>query len=137
MRSLAIAAALLLCADLGGVAFGSTASPPPAASPAPTPVQENTKITADAKAIYAELVTGKVDRSHLSPQLNKALSDLLAQTLSGQLSQLGAPNWIFNETRDTPEGPVQLYTLDYGNVKLHLSFGEKPDGTIWDLLISQ
>ena len=79
----------------------SAQSAPPASG---TPVAENMAATGAAKALYSELLVGKIDRSKMSPEINNALTDATAQTLAKQLTALGTPTWQYLQQVQVPGG---------------------------------
>ena len=126
MKQLAVifCALALMC---GPAAALAQATPSPAASPA----SEDPAITTQAKAFYAGIIAGKIDRSHLSPALNAALTDRLLATLSQQLGALGTPAWTFLRTVSTPYGPDSEYRLTYpSGTNVYYQFGVTASGTI-------
>jgi hypothetical protein len=87
-------------------------------------------VTTAAKAFFAQLVAGKVDRSHLGAELNKALTDALQAKAAQQLGAAGTPTWTFLEQLATSQGDVSFYKLTFTGGTLFMTFGMTPKGII-------
>lgn len=106
-------------------------APAPTATPsAKAAVAEDPAVTSQAKAFYASVISGKIDRSKLSSELNTALSDSIVTTLSTQLGALGRPTWQYLKQVKTPIGAISVYKLGYNAVTLYMTFGVSKGGTI-------
>jgi hypothetical protein len=123
---------LMLAALLAGFGATSFALAQSSAAPAGSPIPENPTTTAAAKSFYQSLVTSKVDRSHLSSDLNTALTDDLVATLSKQLTALGTPTWTYLRTVQTNGVLISKYRLGYNSgAVVYYSFGITDKGTIF------
>ena len=97
-----------------------------------TAAPESVAVTTAAKAFYTSLQTGSIDRSHLSGDLNSALTDDLLKTLSRQLTALGTPVWTFLRLKQTPNGSISQYRLNYtSGATIYYSFGATEKGTVF------
>lgn len=117
-------------------AAASTSSPAPAPSVAPATLAEAPAVTAAAKSTYAQLASGTLDRSKLTPEVNNAITDSLAQTISQQLGSLGKPQWQFFKRVSTPKGEVSVYRLSWPTVTLDYQFGLNEKGQVWALMLT-
>lgn len=114
----------------------TAAAQTPAPSPSPTPMREVSSITVAAKEFYTRLASGYVDRSHLGPELNSALTPELVSTTQQRLAFLGSPLWQYLGGVSTDNGPVYVYTLRYSNgTILYYSFGMDEHGTIFEVFL--
>jgi hypothetical protein len=114
----------------------------PQFTPTPSPAlvaagdrAENPAVTSVARAIYAELAAGKMDRTHLTPEMQRAWSAALETSASQELSELGTPQWSF--VRNTLAGPglVSIYQLSYAKTVLYMSVGVAGNGAVYDLQV--
>lgn len=104
--------------------------------PSQPPLSGSNQTDAAAKAFYARLVRGSLDRSHLSPALSSGLTASFLETLSQELSALGAPAWQSVGKGTTPSGPVSVYRLSYGNgVTLYYGYGADSVGMVFALFV--
>jgi hypothetical protein len=142
MRSIAITTLVLAGALLSAAPAGAQSSPAPAAPPA-SPVAAASAppgLTADAQAIYKQLVQNKLDRSRFTEAASAGLTDDVVGSLSKRFSPLGTPAWEFVKTIDTPRGPIAVYKLTYpspSTLVLYMTIGETDKHTVWDLTFSK
>lgn len=92
--------------------------------------REDPALTARAAAFMNGVAAGRIDRSHVSPDVNAALDDNTLRVLAKQLTAAGDPSWSFVSRVRTPAGERGFYRLAYGKVKLRLSFGTSDDGQV-------
>lgn len=103
---------------------------------APSAILEVPSVTAQAKLFYAEIISGKIDRTHLSAALNNALTPTLESSVAQQLSPLGTPQWDYAGGISAAGGPVYVYRLTYTNgTILYYIFGVDSHGTVTTMYI--
>lgn len=115
----ALACALALCV---GAVPSFAASPAPAAS-------ANADMLGRAKAWFASLQTGKVDRTQMTDEMNKDLSDDQLKTLAAKIGPLGDPT-AFEQVQVGSQAGSSVYTyrLAFSNGD-HLNFQVAIDGS--------
>lgn len=114
------------------------ASPTPSAAPsaAPAHLPEVGSVTVAARAFYLRLANANVDRSRLSPDMNKALTPSVLTDVSQRLGQLGGPLWQYVGGVATEQGNVYIYSLTYpAGTVLYYSFGMDSHGIIFTAFI--
>jgi hypothetical protein len=121
---------ILAVTFITGTALSQSSAPTSSPASAPT---EDPAVTRSAKTLYAEIMTGNVDRSHLSADVNSALTDSTLKTLASQLGSLGPPTWQYVKQLKTPLGNVSIYKLVYPNISLYMTFGATSAGTVYDV----
>ena len=131
----------ILTIALNAAAVAQAPSPVPSATQSPAAGYtasnrpEDPAVTKRAIAVYAQLVSGVIDRSKLDDALNAALTPAVVATISSQLTALGPVHWDFLVQVDTAKGPVSVYRLSNALAKLTLSIGINKDDKIWNLLL--
>lgn len=97
-------------------------------SPAPAP---SSPMLARAKAVFAQLQAGKVDRSELTPQMNGAATD--SQLKSAQASVAHGSAVSFEQQQSFSQGgytyAVYLVTFSDGS-KVNFVFAEDAQGKV-------
>ncbi len=125
----------------GGASVGQPQAPPPAPAPPPlAPMPAQTAATpspdpamlARAKAAFAQLQSGKIDRTQLSPEMNAALTDDKLAAVKGAIGNLGTPV-SFEQQRTGTQGDVRyaVYLVTFLNgPRLNFLFGVDPQGKV-------
>jgi hypothetical protein len=97
---------------------------------------ENPAVRSAAQSVYSQLVAGRLDRSRLTQDVNKALSNSATRTLSQRLGELGTPSWMFVENTQTSAGWVSIYRLKYAQGSTYMRFGVGDDGVVYALALT-
>ncbi len=120
---------------VAAVVAQATAAPSPA--PTQSPLAQDTKIDANAKAWYEALIAGKLlDASQLSDKLQKALTpDILAKT--GEVGTQGGALNLFQFNKGVAIGGERVYAyyVKMANGDLQFIYQLGPDGKIDGLWI--
>jgi hypothetical protein len=98
-----------------------------AATPSPDPA-----MLARAKAAFAQLQSGKIDRTLLSSEMNAALTDDKLAAVKGAIGNLGTPV-SFEQQRAGTQGDVRyaVYLVTFLNgPRLNFLFGVDPQGKV-------
>jgi hypothetical protein len=100
----------------------------PTATPAPDP-----GMLANAKATFAQLQSGKVDRTKLTAEMNAALTDDKLATLKGAIGGFGVPTIFDQKTAGTTQAGVRyaVYSVVFSNgMKADFLFAVDAQGKI-------
>ena len=105
------------------------ASPPPSAPAAAPPIDKTA--LALAKTLRAQLATGRLDRSRLTPELSTYLSGPVLADYGRSLGGLGEPTGFVQLRHDDIGGlRASLYEVDWGRTKLICVLRLTPDGKV-------
>ncbi|PVM89848.1 serine hydrolase [Caulobacter radicis] len=89
------------------------------------------KALAIAKRLRAQLATGRLDRSRLTPELSAHLSGAVLADYGRSLGGLGEPTGFVQLRRDDIGGlRASLYEVDWGHTKLICVLRLAPDGKV-------
>ncbi len=113
-------------------------APPPISAPSAAPTADPAML-ARAKDWFAQLQSGKVDRSELAMTANAALTDAKIATVSQAIGGLGSPA-SFVQTSAGQQGNISyaIYVLTFGNgTKLNFFFAVDSQGKVEGLQIGQ
>lgn len=94
---------------------------------------ENPSVRAVAQDVYGQLVSGKLNRSKLTQDVNAAFTDTAESTLAKRLSSLRTPAWTFVRNAQTSAGSVSVYDLKYQAGSLYLTIGVDDNGVVYAL----
>jgi hypothetical protein len=119
-----------LIAAAFAVAIASGAASAQAATPSPTPTASaNPEALARAKTWFAALQNAKIDRSQLTDDMNKMLTEQSVDVVSKQISPLGAPVTFEQiQTGSQSGSSYYVYNLGFKNGD-HLNFVFAVDST--------
>jgi len=118
IRMLSFALALAL---LGGTA-AFAASPSPAPSPAPTSVAD-AAAAVQAAAWVRAIQAGTIDRTALTPEMDKLLTPALVAATAAQLGPLGAPVSMRQMQVVHKDGnTARVYAVDFAHASLTFVF---------------
>ena len=111
---------VLSSAGLGADSIAQTTfdalHPDLAAANAKPAVGEDAAITARIKTIYAQLLSGKPDRSQFNDAANKAFTPQIIAAADAQLGQLGDPtSWVFKAKRTQGGLTAYRYRVTYAS----------------------
>jgi D-alanyl-D-alanine carboxypeptidase len=96
---------------------------------------EDPAITARARALYAQLVAGKLDRSQFTSQANAAFTDSVVQHVGSQFAALGAPTaFVFVSTLSLPGRTAYVYRVLTPGMNLVMTLTLDGSGTIAGVL---
>lgn len=124
MKQAVIAVLCVLAFASGGTNATAASSPAPAAT-APA----NADVLARAKAVFASLQAGTIDRTQLTDVMNKSLSDDQLKTVAAKIGPLGAPTSFDQIATGSQSGSaVYTYRLGFSNGD-HLNFLFAVDGS--------
>ncbi|MGC1381102.1 MAG: hypothetical protein WA814_08785 [Candidatus Baltobacteraceae bacterium] len=130
-RTIGLLAALAFYAGTVTAAGAATAAPSP--TPAPDPA-----MLARAKTWFAELQSGKIDRSQLTPQMNAALTPGQVSSTEATIGKLGTPATFAQEQTMSQGGynyAVYLVTFSDGT-KLNFVFAVDGSGNVAGLRLT-
>lgn len=83
---------------------------------------ENLAMTARIKAFIIPLLAGTLDRSKITPETSKNLTDARLKAASAQLSSFGTPKkFIYKGKEVTPDGTVYVYLVTFAKINLKLT----------------
>lgn len=75
---------------------------------------EDPAVTARVKGTFAQFVSGNVDRSQLSAQMNRAMSQSVIETAKSQFSELGAPvRWVYRGSQAAANQTTYTYRVSF------------------------
>lgn len=100
---------------------------------------EDAAVTARAKAELAEVTSGHVDRTQLTPSMSRGLTAQLIASVAGQLQPLGKPTaFIFKKKRLLPSGTLYEYLVKYAQpgAQLFLTMTLDSAGRVAELFLS-
>ena len=102
-----------------------------AAAPAPAP-GEDPAVTARAKRVWDELMSGRIDRSQFTDRFNATLTDAVLPQATAQLRTLGTPSsWLFTGKTAVPGATAYDYRLTFANgVSLTVTMTIADDGKV-------
>lgn len=106
LRSISLALGAALAFGTVVPAYAQSAAPSSTPDPA---------VTAHAKTFYHALSVGSIDRSQLSAQANRKLTEATLKQVAAQLGPLGEPV-TFEYVKSLPQGDATLhaYLLSFG-----------------------
>ncbi len=99
---------------------------------------ENPAITALAKRIFGEFVSGSLDRSQLDDDMNRAMTPALIASAKAQFSQVGTPElWVYQGKRIKNGTTLYEYRVTFtSGVKLNVYIGIDAQGKVAGYLLS-
>jgi D-alanyl-D-alanine carboxypeptidase len=99
---------------------------------------EDPAVTARAKAVFAQLASGTLDRTQFTTQMNAALTAEAVAGAKAQLSQLGTPSaWTYRGKKTAGALTTYAYRVSFGSgVALTIYMSVGADGKIAGYLLS-
>ncbi len=92
---------------------------------------EDPAVTARVRSVIAQLESGTLDQSQLTPDLSEKLTPALLADVKAQFGPLGAPQQlIFLSKRQTPKGTLYTYKAVFAAATLNAHLGISPAGKI-------
>lgn len=108
----------------------------PSSSPAVAPPREDPAITALALKIYAQMRSGKVDDTLLTPEMNKALTPEVLAGSQPVFAQLGEPTRLTLQTVEPGPGGLQYtYLATFPTAQFHVRILVTPEGKVGGYLL--
>lgn len=98
----------VLCAAVVLAGVAATPAPSPVASAASAQVTPDPAVLARAKAWFAAIQSGTIDRSQLDDKMNSLMTDSLVKSLAAQVGPLGAPT-AFEQVQTGTQSGSQFY----------------------------